>query len=105
MGKLEKKHVKIRKSVLIMLCCLCVLLAAGTATGVFYAFRTQKTYGELAQLASAVNANYYTDVDEDGEIRYTQLRLLQEGTMDEQNLPYALDEFLQSLTAALEETL
>ena len=46
-----------------------------------------------------------TDVDEDGEIRYTQLRLLQEGTMDEQNLPYALDEFLQSLTAALEETL
>ena len=56
---------KIRKSVLLMLCCLCVLLAAGTATGVFYAFRTQKTYGELAQLASAVNANYYTDVDED----------------------------------------
>ena len=62
---MEKKHVKIRKSVLLMLCCLCVLLAAGTATVVFYAFRTQKTYGELAQLASAVNANYYTDVDED----------------------------------------
>lgn len=45
-----------------------------------------------------------TDVNEDGEIVYTQLRLLQEGTMDEQNLPYALDEFLQAVTASLEET-
>ena len=45
-----------------------------------------------------------TDVNEEGELAYTQLRLLQEGTMDEQNLPYALEEFLQALTAALEET-
>ncbi len=45
-----------------------------------------------------------TDVNEEGELAYTQLRLLQEGTMDEQNLPYALDEFLQALTASLEET-
>ena len=56
--------VPVRKSTLILLFCLCGVLAAGTGVGIYRSYRSQDTYRELDQLAKTVKQNYYTDVDE-----------------------------------------
>mgnify|MGYP000788633532 FL=1 len=56
--------IPVRKSTLILLFCLCGVLAAGTGVGIYRSYRSQDTYRELDQLAKTVKQNYYTDVDE-----------------------------------------
>ena len=56
--------IPVRKSTLILLFCLCGVLAAGTGVGIYRNYRSQDTYRELDQLAKTVKQNYYTDVDE-----------------------------------------
>ena len=56
--------IPVRKSTMILLFCLCGVLAAGTGVGIYRNYRSQDTYRELDQLAKTVKQNYYTDVDE-----------------------------------------
>lgn len=56
--------IPVRKSTLILLFCLCGVLAAGTGVGIYRSYRSQDTYRELDQLAKTVKQNYYTDVDD-----------------------------------------
>lgn len=60
----KRETVELRKSTLVLLFCLCGVLAVGTGVGIYRAYASQAEYGELAQLKATVEANYYTDVDE-----------------------------------------
>lgn len=55
--------IPVRKSTLILLFCLCGVLAAGTGVGIYRNYRSQDTYREL-DAGETVKQNYYTDVDE-----------------------------------------
>lgn len=61
----EKNTIEIRKSTMTCVVCLCVVLAVGTGVGLFRNYQTQKTYGELSQLAAVVEDVYYEEVDTD----------------------------------------
>lgn len=60
----KQETVELRKSTLVLLFCLCGVLAVGTGVGIYRAYANQAEYGELAQLKATVEANYYTEVDE-----------------------------------------
>ena len=65
----KQETVELRKSTLVLLFCLCGVLAAGTGIGIFRAYRTQEVYGGLTQLVATVQENYYTDVDTDAAMQ------------------------------------
>lgn len=66
---LKRETVELRKSTLVLLFCLCGVLAVGTGVGIYRAYASQAEYGELAQLKATVEANYYTDVDEESTMQ------------------------------------
>ncbi|MCD7959187.1 MAG: S41 family peptidase [Ruminococcus sp.] len=61
------KHtvVQIQKSTLVFLIAICFILAIGMALGFARSFHLEEKYSRLDQLVSAVDAAYYTDVDEE----------------------------------------
>lgn len=65
----KKETVELRKSTLILLFCLCGVLAVGTGIGIYRGFASQAEYGELAQLKDTVESKYYTDVDEESAMQ------------------------------------
>ncbi|MGN1403164.1 MAG: S41 family peptidase [Ruminococcus sp.] len=65
----KQEMVELRKSTLVLLFCLCGVLAVGTGVGIYRAYANQAEYGELAQLKATVEANYYTDVDEESAMQ------------------------------------
>lgn len=60
----KRETVELRKSTLVLLFCLCGVLAVGTAVGIYRTYENRSKYGDLIQLKATVDANYYTDVDE-----------------------------------------
>lgn len=69
MEQKPEETVELRKSTLTMLCCICVVLGVGTVVGIVRAYQTKDTYGDLAQLAATVDADFYTDVDDDAAMQ------------------------------------
>lgn len=65
--KQEKRcdTIEVRKTTMVLVLCLCAVLAVGTGVGIFRNYQSQKTYGELSQLASVVADCYYTEIDTD----------------------------------------
>ena len=61
----KEKTVPVRKSTLILLFCLCGVLAVGTGLGIYRNYAGNTEYRELRQLAATVKQNYYTDVDDE----------------------------------------
>ncbi len=61
----NQNTIQVRKTTMTLILCLYAVLAVGTGTLAYRNYRTQQTYGELSQLAAAVEANYYTEVDTD----------------------------------------
>lgn len=64
-----QETVTVRKTTLVLIGCLCVVLAAAAAIGTWQMYQVRKQYGSLAQLAATVDANYYTDVDTDAVMK------------------------------------
>ncbi|MCC8112116.1 MAG: S41 family peptidase [Ruminococcus sp.] len=61
----KRTVVQIQKSTLVFLIVICFILAIGMALGFARSFHLEEKYSRLDQLVSAVDAAYYTDVDEE----------------------------------------
>lgn len=61
--ELKKQVVQIQKTTLVLLLCVVFVLVVFCGVTVYRNIRISKTYGELDELASVVEENYYVDVD------------------------------------------